>query len=208
MAHLYLIDFDRTIFDTSAFSHELLASLVTQFDIDPADFRRQMPRYVLPQEVGYDFFAHATAITGQDAATITRLLTPHLSRADYAYPDVAGWVERHHQDTIAIITVGTPAYQELKFQYTPVITPLRKYVVGENKGKLIHDVLTGAPSALDLNLSRYDHVTVIDDNPVTFTHLDPPSGITGIYLSRPGEKYAGQSVPPHIRTITSLGDLS
>jgi hypothetical protein len=202
---LYLIDLDRTIFDTNTFSRDLLTSLVTHFRIDPKEFRRQMPQYILPTEVGYDFFAHAQAVTGHDIATITQLVTPHLTRTDYAYPDIAPWLEQHQADTIIVVTVGTPAYQGLKFRYCPAISSLQKVVVGENKGKLIRQARTGKPSPF--NLPTTDPFTVIDDNPCTFVELGILPELNGVYVSRNGEKYSNQTVPPLIRTITSFGDL-
>jgi hypothetical protein len=208
MPQLYIVDLDRTLFETKVFARDLLTSLVTHFAIDPHTFRDQIPQYTLPNEVGYDFFAHATTVTGQTADSILRAVEPHLSRHDYAYSDVAGWVARHSANTIVIVTVGTPAYQGLKLKYAPSIKYLPHFITPDNKGKLIRTILdTGSSPNLNLDLDPYDRITVIDDNPDTFANLGQHPRIDGIYVSRPGEKYAGQPVPSYLRTITTLEEL-
>jgi hypothetical protein len=210
---LYLVDLDRTLFSTSEFAYDLFRVVEQEFGLDAAQFEANIPHYTLPAEIGYDFFDHIKAVTGQSANAVTRRIAHKLPRPDYAYPDVMPWLEHRRTagDIVIIVTVGQTGYQELKISYAPCLKGLPRLIVGQDKGLLLRHTLEGATDPtdrLDIDPTQYRSITFIDDNPQTFYELGPHPDIKAIFMDRSGEKYSGQPTPPHAKKTASLEELS
>jgi hypothetical protein len=210
---LYILDFDRTLFDTYRFFRDIVQALQRTHTLDLAQFDATYHSFIEPATGGYDPHAHHGHLLGLSAHELDAIITHELGDANYLFPDADDWLQRHLHDPdtdLIIVTVGRPRYQELKFHHAPTVTPLRKIVVQTNKGRLIHDHLAhrGGDYGLDFLDQPYETITLIDDAADTFTALGPTDRITGIRIARPGEKYSDRPAPPHIRQITNFGDLS
>jgi hypothetical protein len=208
MAHLYIIDLDRTSFNTTVFVHDLINLLEHTFKLDGHRFKASIKQFTLPGEIGYDFYAHVQAVVGESPQAVNQLVAQRLQGRDYTYPDVAPWLaNRTHGDTVVVMTVGETNYQKLKLHYAPPLRRLQALIVRENKGRVLRTALEG-DDPLGLDLASYDRVTIVDDNPLTFSELVAVPHIRPIYMSRPGEKFSGQPVMGHVATVSSFRGLA
>ncbi len=207
---LYILDLDRCAFNSDRFTNDLIAILERTYSIDPQHFRSQLQQSSIG-EIGPDFFACTEAATGQPANIINQLLAGTLEGTDYTYADTGLWVNQRSElgEPVMVVTVGRNDFQELKFRCAKSLQNLPKTIVRDNKGKVLREILAGErPDNLGLTIGQQYDIKVIDDNPRTFEELGPQDHITQFYLSRPGEKYAGLTVPAYVTTISSLKELS
>ncbi|MDF2460977.1 MAG: hypothetical protein K0S68_380 [Candidatus Saccharibacteria bacterium] len=209
---LYLLDFDRTIFDNHRFINDVVDFLKNDRGLDIERFHATFDQFVDHDHGGYDPHAHHQELLGISPDELDRILRKGLGGRDYAFPDAAAWIKARdpERDHVVVITVGRPRYQAIKFHHTPVVKDLRKIVVRTNKGAVLrHHLTQGAGEyGLDFLDQHYDSISLIDDSAETFTALGPTDRISGIRIARPGEKYSDIPTPPFVRHITSFGDLS
>lgn len=204
---LYILDLDRTLFNTAHFAGDIIDTVVSQFGLDADQFQDSRINYTQPNEMGYDFFKHATTAANQPVEAVMEALAKHLGRTDYTYDDVAPWLASLQDSNAQIVTVGQPNYQTLKLSYAPALKPYSLQIVGQNKGLLLRNTLTNSGDSQLKLVEEADTIVVIDDNPRTFFELGEQPNVKPFYVSRSGEKYANQPVPAHVTTITSLTDL-
>jgi FMN phosphatase YigB (HAD superfamily) len=205
---LFILDLDRTIFDTSRFFEDIKAALHRTHRLDINEFTNTYNAFIEPQ-VGYDPHGHHGKLLGLTPDQLDEVIKQELDDRDYAFPDAAAWLEQHHEDDVVVITMGRPRYQELKFHHCAPVRDLPKIVVATNKGLVIRRHIEGRAGEYDLSfLDTHDHITLIDDSVDTFTALGQAARITGIRIARPGQKWADLPTPPGIRHITSFGELS
>jgi hypothetical protein len=209
MEHLYLLDLDRTLFNTELFLRDMMALLARHRGIDPAVFRAAIPRY--RQDEFYDFYGQIAAMTGLSQADFDRLVGEYLGAEAYLYPDVAPWLRaRPAGQTAAVITVGQEPFQQLKLRHARGLAGLSRTIIPTNKGAFIGRHLRSIGDGryrLDFLPGEYTALSLVDDNPASFLRLGQPTPITTYHMARAGETYTGQPTPPGTTRITSLTNL-
>jgi hypothetical protein len=210
---LYLLDFDRTLFDNHRFFEDFKSALNRTHKLDLGEFTRTWEAYYEPEAGGYNPHRHHQDLLGLTPDELDEVITSELGHTNYLFPDARQWLSRHMpnpDEDLIVVTMGHPRYQKLKFSHTPDIKPLRKVVVRTNKGAIIRRHLNeGAGEyGLDFLDQHYESISLIDDSADTFTALGQTDRISGIRIARPGEKYSDIPTPPYVRHITSFGDLS
>ncbi len=206
MNDLYLLDLDRTIFDTSRFGRDLAAALTAGFGVTNEAYMALLPKYVDQKTRAHDFYAHAQAITGATPEAIDAAIERQLADNTYVYADLAPWLAaREPHQSVAVVTVGYPSFQRLKFRYTPGTEDLPKIITAINKGVMLKNALTTNKTGHQLKFldGVYRSISLADDKPDTFTALDG-SVIRGYHLARPHEQYAPQATPKGVKRITKL----
>jgi hypothetical protein len=213
MKRLYLVDFDRSLFDTARFQADLFRAVTGGDQNRQAKFESDIPQYSDPATGFYDFFKHAVAFTGLSHAQLDAQLEAGLRDPDYSFPDARRWVgaPRAAGEQIVILTVGGPDYQNLKFKHAPGLSRLPHHIINANKSALLAKALWGQhrpPYTVKYAPGRFDEIILIDDVATHLQHLPALPGISGIHLVRPDGKYSHIPAPSGIRTITNLGELT
>lgn len=199
---LYILDLDRTLFDTGRFFNDLLAALGRSHNLDLAQSRATMAEFNDPETGGYDPHEHHERLLGISAGELDRIVAQELGHADYMFTDATAWLtaKRREEGTdFVILTVGRPRYQKLKLEHAPAAQGLPMVVLPSAKAIYIkeHYLNTGAKE-----------VTFIDDSADVFQDLTPTDALKLVRIARPGEKYSDRPCPPAIRQITNFGELS
>jgi FMN phosphatase YigB (HAD superfamily) len=209
--HLYILDLDRTIFDTHRFFAAVRNAIITEHQLDPGEFDRTMPSFTDP-ESGYDAHKHYTSLTNRGPDQLDELIQHKLHGQDFAYADATTWIKARNprRDDVVILTTGIIRYQKLKFHHAPITRELHKVIVATNKGAIIRRHLHERVGEYNLDFldQPYSDIMLIDDSAGTFTALGPGTSIIGVRICRPGEKYSNHPTPPHVRHIVSFGELA
>jgi hypothetical protein len=210
---LYILDFDRTLFDTRRFFEDMKAALKRTHQLDMKAFAKTFESFIEPATGGYDPHRHHGELLGLTPGELDQVVAAELGHEDYTFPDAAAWLssQAHAPNVdLVIVTMGRPRYQELKFQHSAPVRDIRKIVVNTNKGAIIRRHLKsgGGEYALEFLDQPYRTMTLIDDSADTFTALGNTGQIDCIRIARPGEKYTELPTPAHVRHITSFGELS
>jgi FMN phosphatase YigB (HAD superfamily) len=208
--HLYVLDLDRTLFNTDRFANDLIALLSKQFGIDAAAYRQEMGQYFDPVTEAYDFYRHATTATGASPGELNTAIQAGLPSQSYVYEDVAPWLAHHQQAgmEIVVMTTGHRSFQQLKLDYSPELAKLPHIITPHNKGAVLKQYLANTQSASELPLTQYNRVILVDDNPITFEGLGRTSRIAAYQLARLTERYSQTAVPAGVQRIISLKELS
>jgi hypothetical protein len=210
--HLYLLDLDRTMFDTDRFCHDLITVLVDQYSIDHEAYVSELPRYLEADTGSYDFYAQAMAATGASKDELDAIITKNLSGHPYIYDDVAPWLAHHDQDQteIIVITVGHDWFQSLKLHHSPELKTLQQIITPTNKGEVVRQGLVATETGYQLPFAtgHYRNITLVDDNPSTFVALGQLKPVMAYHLARPTERFALTPSPTGTHRITSLKEVS
>jgi hypothetical protein len=208
---LWIVDLDRTLFDTGRFIADVTLVLERHFAISPARMKATMANYTTAGELGYNFFAHAQVLTGQSEASLTQLLLAELAGDTYLFDESESWLNSGPAagHDIVVATVGQANFQELKFTFAK---PLKYYphrVVGKDKGFILKTELTEVPGGYRSGFSdqAYPKITLVDDNPTTFFGLGPHADIRQILVRRPNQKYSNTPAPDYLEEVTSLKEI-
>jgi hypothetical protein len=199
---LYILDLDRTLFDTGRFFNDVLAALKRTHNLDLEQSRATMAEFIDPENGGYDPHSHHERLLGITADELDHIVTHELGRKDYMFTDATAWLtaKRREEGTdFVILTVGRPRYQKLKLEHAPAAQDLPMVVLPSAKATYIkeHYLNTGAKE-----------VTFIDDSADVFQGLTQAGSLMLVRIARPGEKYSDQPCPPDIRQISNFGELS
>jgi hypothetical protein len=210
MARLTILDLDRTLFDSGRFLTDLLGLLAIHYQVNAEAFRAGISGYRAGD--WYDFHRHVAAVTGLDTQAVATLAAQGLAGRSYLYADVTPWLSAAGAagEKLLIMTVGTQAFQSLKFNHAPELAGVPHWIVKRNKGQIIAERLAPAPGGWRLNgrAGEYDTLRLVDDNPTTHAALGSHPAITAYHLARPGEPYSDLPTPPGARRITTLLDLN
>jgi hypothetical protein len=121
---ILFVDFDRTLFDTNAFTAQLWQSVNRRYDVDIELAKAESKAYFtyLGNLYDYDFFGHMRRITGLSDAAIEAAVREDLAHQQFLYEDsdaVFAWHRAGHD--VRILTYGNEPYQRLKLGFTPAI---------------------------------------------------------------------------------------
>ncbi len=169
---LYILDFDRTIFDTLLFYTDIASVMQAKHDLDLDLFKQTYEQFFDAESGGYDIHAHHTNFVGITADEFDDVITNNLAGRDYRFADAAVWMDRRDpSDDLIIITMGIPRYQKLKFAHCSGLDGLTKVIVPSNKGALLRRHLEGEDTSHNLSfLDKPDRqLLLIDDSAETFT---------------------------------------
>lgn len=134
-SRLVILDLDGTIFDTYAFYGDILKVLHEQYHINAFEFVKQAKRYTTGEDGSYDFFGHVRQQLSLPPSQIRQAITAGLAGRSYLYPDAEQFLAKADSAaTLAILTVGEPSWQALKFDYVTGIKQLPKRIIQANKG--------------------------------------------------------------------------
>jgi hypothetical protein len=134
---ILFIDFDRTLFDTSAFTNDLWLSLATRYGIDAEQAKEEGKAYFnyVGNLYDYDFFGHMRRLTGESDAVIADAVIQDLAGRQFLFGDsdeVFAWQQAGYD--VRILTFGNEPYQRLKFALTPgVVEKLPVVIIREPK---------------------------------------------------------------------------
>lgn len=172
---ILFVDFDRTLFDTNAFTTQLWQSVGRRYGVDIEQAKVESKVYFTYHGnlYDYDFFGHMRYITGLSDAAIEAVVREDLAHHQFLYDDsdeVFAW-QRAGYD-VRILTYGNESYQRLKLGFAPnIVEKLPVVIIRERKA----DYLASA-HAEQLGW-------LIDDKP----DQQLPTGFAEINLNRTAE---------------------
>lgn len=207
MNELYIVDFDRTLFNNAEFFQDFSTVLASEFKINGKHLHELARRQDVVR-------AHATGIfSAFDAirelhpevdieAVKTRTKDMMLGRS-YTFVDVRDFIERlsvaGHK--MKIITVGTDEYQQFKFEFASDELAIFDFIVTqETKGACLAKIRD--------SFSKYDRVTLIDDRADTFDEDFRELDIHGIRLNRVDSRYGHMPTPHGVTEYSSLLEVT
>jgi hypothetical protein len=208
MSHLYLLDLDRTVFNTEQFLIDVLSLLAETHGADPATFRAHINRF--RDGEFYDFYGQIKTTLGLNQPDFDQLVGSRLDDQSYTYHDVQPWLAaRAVGETVAVVTVGQQPFQSLKLRHARALDGLSQTIVPTNKGALIARELQriGDRYRLGFIAGDYDAISLVDDNPVTFAGLGRPTPVTTYHMARPQETYSTEPTPSGTIRITDFTQL-
>ena len=134
---ILFVDFDRTLFNTSAFTADLWLSLATRYGIDAEQAKEEGKAYFnyVGNLYDYDFFSHMRRLTGESDAAIAYAVTQDLAGRQFLFDDsdeVFAWQQAGYD--VRILTFGNEPYQRLKFALAPgIVEKLPVVIICERK---------------------------------------------------------------------------
>jgi hypothetical protein len=206
---LYLLDFDRTLFDTARFQEDVFRILSPK---DPDAFAREVPSFTDERTGLYDIYDQAMHVTGLSKSEVKALFDKNIPDTDYCFPDVPPWIDAHAKKGVAmaIITVGGPDYQALKFERAPSLQGVTKHLINDSKSDLLARELDGQvpPYRISYMPGNFDEIWLIDDRLDHLEGLSHLKGVTPVHLKRSGGKYADAWEPIDVtHIINDFGEL-
>jgi hypothetical protein len=134
---ILFVDFDRTLFDTNAFTTQLWQSVSHRYGVDIEKAKAESKAYFtyLGNLYDYDFFSHMRRITGLSDAAIEAAVHEDLAHQQFLYDDsdeVFAWQRAGHD--VRILTYGNESYQRLKLGLVPtIVEKLPVVIIRERK---------------------------------------------------------------------------
>ena len=195
MRHLVISDYDRTLFDSGRYERAIRQILHDEFHLDPVAFGKEI--HARTDAGGYDLFAHL-ADHNISASTAHSIITDTLGAESFLYPDAVHFLRQMSalpEIDLAVVTVGSPAYQQLKLEYLQQAAPhIPARVVGINKGTWLETSwlrreLHPLGRHIEFEGTPYSKVAVVDDKTDTFAAMTPAPHILMVHLLRPDAKY-------------------
>ena len=145
---LLLVDFDRTLSDTSAFIDFLWRSLAELYQVDGvAEQARSKEFYTYSGEwYDYDFFTHLAAISSvpEDVDTVMAAIRSRAEPDRFLYPDAQQLIP----DIDAIVTFGNEPYQRFKLSFCPALSELQTHIIQSSKAEFISRQYGARPTVL------------------------------------------------------------
>jgi hypothetical protein len=209
MSRLYILDFDRTLFDTDRFQRDIVRVVMPG---NPQAFIEAIPSFTDSQTGLYDLIEQARSQAGISKSQLIALMDEKMPDDDYCFPDVAPWIKSHTTDgvSLTILSVGAPDYQGLKFARAPSCAHISKRLVNSAKGALLGHELTGQkqPYRVSFVSGTYNEIFLVDDRMDHLDKLQDTPGLTTVHVARPDGKYSTSPVSSNINvTITQFGEL-
>jgi hypothetical protein len=134
---ILFVDFDRTIFDTTAFTTSLWRALVRQYSLDLEKTKEESKAYFtyVGSLYDYDFFGHMRQVTGLSDMAIGRVVQEGLAHQRFLFDDsdeVFAWQRAGHD--VRVLTFGNESYQRLKLSFVPtLVEKLPVVIIRERK---------------------------------------------------------------------------
>lgn len=207
---LVIVDYDRTLFDTSRFETALLGVLEDNYELDAGQFKAEI-QAESAGPVGYDLFDHLAKYNISEA-NFSAAIESKQTTQSFLFPDSLAFLEHlsaFPEVTVHIVTVGAPSYQRLKLMELKYHQPnLVMHIIGINKGTWLADqwahteLQTQNEYRLSFHGQNYRHAIVIDDRIDSFADLHHHPLVTGLHVLREGAKY--QERHPNLATVPNL----
>lgn len=145
---LLLVDFDRTLFDTSAFVESLWSAIAKRYGVDKTrELARAKQFYEYQgQWYDYDFYRHigTIAVIPKDIAAFEAAIHKDLGNDFFLFADALGLI-----DSIdAIVTFGNEPYQRFKLSFCPQLQPVPTHIIQAGKGDFILQQFGQRPAVL------------------------------------------------------------
>lgn len=144
-----LVDFDRTLFDTSSFVEWLWEALETVYGVDAeAEKERASEFYIYSGDwYDYQFFTHLEAIPVMREVERETFIRTMLSieRPTFLFDDAQAILPRCDE----IITFGNRAYQEFKLSFCPEVSDLPVTIIQESKADYVRHHYEGPLVLID-----------------------------------------------------------
>lgn len=203
---LFLLDLDRTIFDSNRFYVDTCAILKQRQLVEPAVLDAAISQLANPS-----LSLRINDLLGDnrlEPAKVLPLVKRELKSDSYLYRDVAPFLERHSQDRVVIITTGEIQFQAFKLELSPLLKRYRHEIIEErDKGAYMQERLEQRAQQLSLRGITpgewFDELVLIDDRADTFTSLAKFKNVTLIAIQREDAKYS----PSGLRIIKSLEEI-
>lgn len=213
---LYILDLDRTIFNTDQHFHDFCEILSSEFDIDPTvilthekNITKTPGPYSPLDDIRYSLGLN---ISAEDIIEKENKL---LSAAPnkYIYPDALEFIENvKNQDNVKVIiaTVGTHEYQLHKRLISPVLHNIDMMITARPKSHLFADTLTFLPDCIEVKYESVEEyakrIIFVDDRAGTFDgQLPKDDRFRSFMIKRSTEnRYSEQNLQPDVVEVQEL----
>lgn len=137
---LILVDFDRTLFETSKFLTSWWGWLAKQYNLDTTKEIGRIEEYF--NYVGdwrnYNFLQHIEDLRlGEDIETIMARALTDLVDEQFLFADAQAILDLYTRRQVEIITFGNKPYQSYKMSFCSELDGWTRHIVGEEKGDYI-----------------------------------------------------------------------
>lgn len=135
---LLLVDFDRTLFDTSAFVDWLWQAMEQVYGIDAAKEKERAKEFYIYSASWYDylFFDHLRAIpqlSSSDLSEFIKRMQALPGTPDFLFPDGREILGRCDE----IVTFGNEPYQQFKLGFCPELASIPTRIIQTAKAQYI-----------------------------------------------------------------------
>lgn len=148
---LLLVDFDRTLFDTSRFVEAWWRRAAERYHIDIARELGRMEEYFnyVGQWRSYDFYRHVgelglTVPVEQLLDTVRR----DLATQDFTYDDAKYVFQLKEHRDVELVTFGNQPYQTYKISFVPELKAWTKHITEVDKADYLRVKFGDRPLAL------------------------------------------------------------
>lgn len=148
---LLLVDFDRTLFDTSRFAEAWWRWAAERYRIDIARELGRMEEYFnyVGQWRSYDFYRHVAELSlDQPVDQVLEEARLALAAQDFTYPDAGAVFKLRTQRPIELVTFGNQQYQSYKISFVPALADWTKHITEVDKADYLRVKFGSAPLIL------------------------------------------------------------
>lgn len=148
---LLLVDFDRTLFDTSRFAEAWWRWAANRFEIDIAAELGRMEEYFnyVGQWRSYDFYRHVAELgLGRSADQVLDEARLALADQDFTYPDAKAVFDLKARRDMELVTFGNQRYQSYKISFVPALAGWIKHITEADKADYLRSKFGTAPLTL------------------------------------------------------------
>jgi hypothetical protein len=207
---LFILDLDRTIFDTASLYADLTEMIEKTWGTSVATAMRKHEATSEHLDPFQYLQEHHDIDYGEATGEFTRFTAEKYPDGhSYLYPDVPqllDYLRRRPRTTVRIVTTGTQLSQKFKLAQCPELKWIKPQIVSDNKGKLLEEAFQKA-GAIFFDGQYFKYLVLIDDKNTALTPVTPHRRRLLIHLMRPGAKFAERSQRSDIREIPSLDQV-
>lgn len=216
---LYILDLDRTIFDTDQHFHDFCEVLKVEFDINPVpilmhekSITKTPGPYSPLDDIRYNL---EISISPEEIIEKENSLLASSSNK-YLYSDAIVFLEKIKQQKnskIIIATVGTHEYQMHKRHISPALHGIDMMITSRPKSQLFAESLTFLPDIIEVNHESVQEyaksIIFVDDRAGTFDgNLPDDHRFQSFRIIRPlKDRYSEQTSQPSVPKIKELPEI-
>lgn len=148
---LLLVDFDRTLFDTSRFSTHWWGWLAETYRLDPVREMGRIEEYFnyVGEWRNYDFYRHVADLRLDDSVDVVCAKAHEaLKECGFLFPDSKAVEALARERPVEIVTFGNKPYQRYKLSYCPQLSSWRQHIIDSEKGEYIKQQFGARPTIL------------------------------------------------------------